>query len=245
MKIKNNVAIITGSSRGIGRAIALALAKKGARIVINYILHRKEAYDVYKCIKDMGNEVLVIKADVKDFCQAKTIFEKAIDTFGMVGILINNAGIVMDKTIKKMTAQEWQRVIDVDLSGVFNCTRNVIEHMIERQEGKIINVASFVGQAGNIGQTNYAAAKAGVIGFTKALAREVGKYGITVNAIAPGFIETDMLRALSPEIRTRLLKQIPLGRFGKPEEVARAVILLIENDYITGSVINVNGGVYM
>jgi len=245
MKIKNNVAIITGSSRGIGRAIALALAKKGARIVINYILHKKEAFDVHNCIKDMGNEVLLIKADVKDFCQAKTIFEKAIDTFGMVGILINNAGIIMDKTIKKMSLQEWQTVIDVDLTGVFNCTRNAIEHMIERKEGKIINIASFVGQAGNIGQTNYAAAKAGVIGFTKALAKEVGKYGITVNAIAPGFIETDMLRVLSPEIRTRLLKQIPLGRFGKPEEVAQAAILLIENDYITGSVINVNGGVYM
>lgn len=245
MKIKNNTTIITGSSRGIGRAIALELAKKGARIVINYISHRKEAYDVYNCVKDMGNESLVLKADISNFLQAKTMVEKAIDTFGTVDILINNAGIIMDKTIRKMSKQEWRRVIDVDLSGVFNCTRNVIGHMIERHKGKIINIASFVGQAGNIGQTNYAAAKAGVIGFTKALAKEVARYGITVNAIAPGFIETDMLSALSPEIRTRLLKQIPLGRFGKPEEVAQVAILLIENDFITGSVINVNGGVYI
>lgn len=241
------VALVTGSSRGIGRAIAIELAKRDITVVINNDKAIEEGKRVVDKILKNGGNAIYIKADVSDPNQVEKMIEKIMNGFGRIDILVNNAGITRDITLKKMSKEVWDEVIDVNLNGVFNCTKAVINHMRERKTGRIINISSITGFTGNIGQTNYAAAKSGIIGFTKALAREVARAGITVNVIAPGFINTDMLKTIPENIKKQLLEQIPMGRFGEPEEVAKVAVFLASEDasFITGAVIHVNGGLYM
>ena len=241
------VALVTGSSRGIGRAIAIELAKRDITVVINNDKAIEEGKRVVDKILKNGGNAIYIKADVSDSNQVEKMIEKIMNGFGRIDILVNNAGITRDITLKKMSKEVWDEVIDVNLNGVFNCTKAVINHMRERKTGRIINISSITGFTGNIGQTNYAAAKSGIIGFTKALAREVARAGITVNVIAPGFINTDMLKTIPENIKKQLLEQIPMGRFGEREEVAKVAVFLASEDasFITGAVIHVNGGLYM
>ena len=247
MKLKENVAIVTGGSRGIGRVISLAFAKEGANVVIIHLEREEEAKEVINEIKAMGRRSMAFQVDVRDFEKINKTVKEVIDTFGRIDILVNNAGITRDVTLKKMSKEVWSEVIDVNLNGVFNCTKAVINHMRERRTGRVINISSIMGFTGNIGQTNYAAAKSGIIGFTKALAKEVARVGIAVNAIAPGFINTDMMKTIPENIKKQLLEQIPMGRFGEPYEVAKVAVFLASEDasFITGTVIHVNGGLYM
>jgi len=246
MKLKDKVAIVTGASRGIGRAIALAFAREGANVVINFRTRDDLAEEVVSKIKKLGQKALKVQADVRNLEEVNEMVELVIKEFGRIDILVNNAGIIRDKTLRKMTKDDWDDVIQTNLTGIFNCCKAVWESMIKAGGGCIINISSVVGEMGNFGQTNYAASKAGVIGFTKSLAKEGARKGIRVNAIAPGFIETDMITSVPEEIKKKLLKQIPLGRFGKPEEVAKLAVFLASEDasYITGQTININGGLY-
>jgi len=247
MKLKGRAALVTGGSRGIGKAIALALASEGVDVAINYLEQNEGAGKVVDEIRRMGRCALAFQVDVRDFDKVNDMVEQTIEEFGKIDILVNNAGIVRDKTLRKMKKEEWDVVIDTDLSGVFNCIRAVINHMEEHKNGKIINISSVIGETGNFGQANYAAAKTGVIGLTKSVAKEVARKGITVNAVAPGFTETGMLEAIPEGIKEQILKQIPMGRFAMPEDIAKVVVFLASDDasYITGQVINVNGGYYM
>jgi len=247
MKLSGKVSLVTGSSRGIGKVIALSLANEGSDVVINYLKESTKANDTVSSIRDLGRKSIAFQSDVSDASQVNEMMKKILEEFGKIDILVNNAGIVRDKMFHKMDKDKWQEVIDVNLTGVFNCTRAILEFMRQQESGRIVNISSVIGETGNIGQVNYASAKAGIIGFTKALAREVASKGITVNAIAPGFIQTDMLDTIQPEIKTKILAQIPLGRFGTPEDIAQAVIYLVSDtgSYITGQVINVNGGIYI
>lgn len=247
MLFKEKVVIVTGSSRGIGKAIALAFAKEGAKVVINYKKNNQLADEVVDKITAFGQNALAIKADISNNEQVEEMVRRTVDKFGRIDILINNAGTFKDSLIRKMEKDVWDEVIGVNLNGVFNCTKAVIDIMREQKWGRIINITSVQGQIGVIGASNYAASKAGVIGFTKSTAKEVARRGITVNAISPGFIYTGMLRRLPQEIQDKILKQIPLGRFGKPGEMAQTVLFLSsdEGGYITGQVINVNGGYFM
>jgi len=239
-------ALVTGASRGIGRAIAKELASNGANLIINYNQHEKEAMDLLDEIISLGRKAICIKANVSVQAEVEEMVKKAIASFGTLEILVNNAGITADKTIKNMSPEYWDNVIRVNLYGVYYCTRAVLPHMVQKTYGRIVNIASVIGQTGAFGQANYASSKAGVIAFTKSLALEVARYGITVNAVCPGFTETDMLAAVPQEIREQIRKKIPLGRFASPEEIARVVRFLIcEADYITGQCININGGLYM
>ncbi len=238
--------IVTGSSRGIGKHIALAFGEKGDDVIVNYEKNREMAEDVVGQIHKIGVKALAIQADVRNREQVETMIERTFDEFGKIDVLVNNAGNNIDILLSKMPNESWDKVIDVNLNGVFNCTRAVINGMRERGSGKIINIVSVHAQTGVRGASNYAAAKSGVIGFTKSVAREVARKGITVNAIALGFINAGMLLRLDRGLRGRILKQIPIGRFGEPEEVAKLVLFLSSNDadYITGQVINMNGGYY-
>ncbi len=245
-RLNGQTAIITGAGRGIGRAIARELAAAGANVVINYVTSAQAAQELAREIEELGSQTLLVQADVSQYEQAGELVKLAMQTFGRIDILVNNAGITRDKMLKNMSREQWDEVIHVNLDSLFNCTRQVLPFMVEGKSGKIVNISSFVGLAGNMGQANYATSKAGVIGFTKAVAQEVARHGITVNAVCPGFTETDMLQSVPEEIRRRILEKIPLGRFGQSEEVAACVRYIVtEGDYITGQAISINGGVYI
>ncbi|QIT53751.1 3-oxoacyl-[acyl-carrier-protein] reductase [Aquisalimonas sp. 2447] len=245
-RLDNQVAIVTGGSRGIGRVIALELASLGAKVAINYRGGQKEAEQVAEEIKQKGGEALVLQADVSKKDEARGIVTKTIDHWGRLDILVNNAGITKDKTLKKLTDDDWEDVINTNLNSVYYTVSAALPTMQEQKYGRIINISSFVGQAGNFGQTNYSASKGGIIAFTKSAAQEVAKNNITVNAIAPGFTMTEMLQQVPENVQEKILAKIPMGRFGQPEEIAEAVVFLAAHgSYVTGQQINVNGGVYM
>ena len=243
--LKDQVAIITGASRGIGRAIALQLAFEGAKVVVNYASFSTAADQVVAEITTAGGEAVAIQGDVSQENQVDTLIKTTLEKFQRVDILVNNAGITRDTLLLRMKLEEWQAVIDINLTGVFLCTKAVSKIMLKQRSGRIINIASVAGQMGNPGQANYSAAKAGVIGFTKTVAKELSSRGITVNAVAPGFIITDMTSDIKAE---GILQYIPLGRFGQPEEIAGMVRFLASDPaaaYITGQVFNVDGGMVM
>jgi len=247
MQLKGKTAVVTGGSRGIGRAIALLLAEKGANVVVNYTSNSEAALEVVKKIEGMGAAAMAVKADVSKSEQVENLVNEVLNTFGSIDILINNAGITRDNLIIRMSEQEFDEVLTTNLKGAFICTKAVSKVMIKQKSGKIINVSSVVGIIGNAGQSNYAAAKAGLIGFTKSMAKELAKRGINVNAVAPGFIETDMTSKLSDKVKEEFANNIPLARIGKPEDIAKAVLFLSSeySDYITGQVINIDGGMVM
>lgn len=244
---KKKVAVVTGGSRGIGKAVALELAKQGAFVIINYHGSQEKAQEVQAQITEDGGEAVVCQCDVADYEACGLFFEQIIREYGRIDILVNNAGITMDNLLLRMSEEEFDRVIDVNLKGTFNCIRHVSRPMIRQRYGRIVNMASVVGICGNAGQVNYAASKAGIIGMTKSAARELAQRGITVNAIAPGFIETDMTQVLSDRVREETAGKIPLGTFGKPQDVAKAAAFLTSDDasYITGQVLCVDGGLAM
>ncbi len=242
--MKDKVVLITGSAQGIGKAIALKFAKEGSKIALNDISFQEENLKKTKEeIEKLGTEAKYYLADVTKYEEVEKMIKEIEKDFQRLDVLVNNAGIIKDRTLAKMTPKEWQDVIDVDLTGVFNCTKAALPLIIANQ-GNIISISSVVGQRGNFGQTNYAAAKAGIIGFTKSLAKEVGRFGVRVNAIAPGFIETKMVESVPEEIKIMVKKLTALGRFGKPEEVANLVYFLASDNasFITGAIINIDGG---
>jgi acetoacetyl-CoA reductase len=245
--LEGQVAVVTGASRGIGRACAVALAREGAAVVINYTSNEEAANDCKAEVEAAGAQALVVQADVSRAEDAQRLIQTAEEAFGRVDILVNNAGINRDRTIQRMSVEEWDGVIETDLSSMFYCTNAVVGGMRERNYGRIINMASIIGQMGNVGQANYAAAKGGMIAFTKSAAKELARFNITVNAVCPGFIETDMVTALSEEVKQALIQQIPLGRFGTAEEVAESVVFLCKPSgaFYTGSQLSLNGGQYM
>ncbi len=245
--LKDKVAVVTGGSRGIGRAVALALAEAGADILLNYSRSDKQADQVKKEIEKKKRKCVTVRADVGKFEQAQNLGKAAMNHFGKVDILINNAGINRDRTLRRMTSEQWNEVIQTNLTSVFNCTKAVLEPMMAQNGGVIISVSSIIGEMGNLGQCNYASTKAGIIGFTKTMARELASNNIRVNAIAPGFIETDMLGTVPEDIRNQIKSQIALGRFGTPEEVALAVVYLCSPaaSWITGTTLRMNGGHYI
>ncbi|EOU2020165.1 3-oxoacyl-[acyl-carrier-protein] reductase [Clostridium perfringens] len=245
--LKDKVAIVTGGTRGIGKAIALKLADHGANIVINYRNSDKEAEELKAILEEKGVKVLTVKCDISNFEDSKNLMDKCKEVFGEIDILVNNAGITKDTLIMRMKEEDFDNVIDVNLKGTFNCAKHASAIMLKQRFGKIINMTSVVGIAGNAGQVNYAASKAGVIGLTKSLAKELGSRGITVNAVAPGFINTDMTASLSEKVKEEASKNIPLKRLGDPEDVANLVGFLASDaaNYITGQVINVDGGMVM
>ncbi|MGF7185132.1 3-oxoacyl-[acyl-carrier protein] reductase [Desulfitispora alkaliphila] len=247
MTFNSKVAIVTGGSRGIGRAICLELARSGATVIVNYAGNEAAATEVIQKIEAGGGTAAAIKADVKNSDEVKNMIKEVTDQFGGVHILVNNAGVTRDNLMMRMKDSEWQDVIDINLSGVYNCTKSVIKLMLKQKYGRIINVTSVVGQIGNAGQANYSAAKAGVIGLTKSMARELASRQIRVNAVAPGYIDTDMTAQLSQDLKETIEGTVPLGRLGAPEDVAKAVAFLASDNanYITGQVLNVDGGMVM
>jgi 3-oxoacyl-[acyl-carrier protein] reductase len=242
--LKNKIALITGAGRGIGRAIAIALAKEGAEVVINYNGSEERAKEVKQTIEENGGKASIYKCNVSDFATCEAMIKDIVKEYGHLDILVNNAGITKDGLIMKMKEEDFDSVLNVNLKGTFNTIRHSARQMLKQRSGKIINISSVSGILGNVGQANYAASKAGVIGLTKTMARELGSRGITVNAIAPGFVDTEMTEVLSEEIRENACKQIILGRFGKPEDIANTAVFLASDkaDYITGQVISVDGG---
>ena len=242
--LKNKVALVTGAGRGIGRAIAIELAKEGAEVIVNYNGSEERAKEVKQTIEENGGKASIYKCNVSDFEACEAMIKDVVKEYGHLDILVNNAGITKDGLIMKMKEEDFDSVLNVNLKGTFNTIRHSARQMLKQRSGKIINISSVSGILGNAGQANYAASKAGVIGLTKTMARELGSRGITVNAIAPGFVDTEMTEILSEELKENACKQIILGRFGKPEDIANTAVFLASDkaDYITGQVISVDGG---
>ncbi len=237
--------LVTGGSRGIGRAMALELGRQGASVAVGYAHNQEAAEQVAAEIAASGGQSFVFGGDVQDPQAAEPIVASVVERFGKIDVLVNNAGITRDRSLAKMSHEEWDAVIQTNLTSVFNLTARVLPLMVQAGYGRIVNISSVIGVHGNFGQANYAAAKAGIIGFTKTAALEVARKGVTVNALAPGFIETEMIAAMPEEVRAKILARIPMGRFGRPEEIAQAVAFLVSaGDYITGQVITIDGGMY-
>jgi 3-oxoacyl-[acyl-carrier protein] reductase len=247
LSLQERIALVTGASRGIGRAIALELARRGAALVVNYHHSQEAAEDVAAAITAAGGRAVVCQADVADFAQAQKLVAFTVETFGRIDILVNNAGIARDTLLMMMTEQDWDSVLAANLKGTFNCSKAAVKNMMRNRYGRIINITSVAGQMGNAGQANYSASKAGQIGFTKALAREVAARNITVNGIAPGYIDTELSATIPEGLRAAALKLIPTGRKGLPEEVAYAAAFLASEQaaYITGQILGVDGGMAM
>lgn len=242
---REKVAVVTGGSRGIGRHIALKLAGSGMKVAINYRGQAEAAQETEAMIRQQGADCLVVPADISDIQQAQSLVNTVLEHWGRLDVLVNNAGITRDTLLLRMKDEDWHDVIQTDLTGVFACTRAAIKPMMKQRFGRIVNIASIAGLLGNAGQANYAAAKAGVIGFTRSVAREMASRNITANVVAPGLIETDLTQHMSQDVFQALLKQVPLGRAGRPEEVADAVRYLIEADYVTGQTLVIDGGLVM
>ncbi|MDF0725220.1 3-oxoacyl-[acyl-carrier-protein] reductase [Cytobacillus sp. S13-E01] len=245
--LNGKVALVTGASRGIGRAIAIELARQGASVAVNYSGSEAKAIEVVAEIKALGKEAIAVQADVGNAESVGAMTKEVIATFGTLDILVNNAGITRDNLLMRMKEEEWDDVININLKGVFNCTKAVTRQMMKQRSGRIINIASIVGVSGNPGQANYVAAKAGVIGLTKTTAKELATRNINVNAIAPGFITTDMTDKLAEEVKVEMLKQIPLAKFGEPKDIANVVLFLAseQSNYMTGQTLHVDGGMVM
>ncbi|OAQ21659.1 3-oxoacyl-[acyl-carrier-protein] reductase [Thermosulfurimonas dismutans] len=244
--LKDKVALVTGASRGIGRAVAVELARAGADVAVNYAVSEEAAKEVAREIESLGRRAFLVKFDVADPSAVAEGVKAVEEAFGRIDILVNNAGITRDGLLVRMKDEDWERVLSVNLKGAFLVTKAVLPGMMKRRDGRIINISSVVAFSGNPGQTNYAASKAGLVGFSRSLALEVARRGITVNVVAPGYIETDMTAALPEKAREALLSQVPMGRAGTPEEVAHAVVFLASDkaSYITGTVLHVNGGLW-
>lgn len=247
MNEEGKVALITGATRGIGKQIALTLSKEGYNIALNYRKENEELENLKKEIEENNVKCLAVRGDVSNFEEVEEFTKEIVSEFGRIDVLVNNAGITKDMLLMRMKKEDFESVIDVNLVGTFNVTKNVIGYMMKARSGRIVNISSVVGISGNAGQTNYSASKAGIIGFTKSLAKEVASRNINVNAIAPGFIETNMTDVLKEEIKEEIAKSIPLKRMGKAQDVANLVKFLVSDDssYITGQVINVDGGMLM
>lgn len=244
--IQGKVAIVTGGGVGIGAAISKKLAQNGAKVLVNYNNSSQAAQEVVSFIIENGGEAIAIQADVSNSDEASKLINEAIDRYGQLDFLVNNAGITRDRSFKKLTEEDWRKVIDVNLNSVYNTTAPALNHLIKSESGRIINISSIIGQTGGFGQSNYAAAKAGMIGFTKSLALELAKTGVTVNAICPGFIETSMISEVPENIREQIQAKIPQKRFGQAEEIASGVLYLCSDGaYITGQQLNINGGLFM
>ncbi|MDR7871354.1 MAG: 3-oxoacyl-[acyl-carrier-protein] reductase [Tissierellaceae bacterium] len=244
MSLKDKIALVTGGTRGIGREIALSLAKEGANVAITYTSNEEKALAVVNEIKENGVNAIAVKANVVNSDEVTNMVKSVEEQLGTIDILVNNAGVTKDNLLIRMSEEDWDSVLDVNLKGVFLCTKAVARTMMKKRYGKIINISSVVGVNGNLGQGNYSASKAGVIGFTKSMAKELASRGIRVNAVAPGFIDTDMTNVLKEEIKNEMIKNIPLSSFGKPSDIANLVVFLAgeKSDYITGEVIKVDGG---
>ena len=247
MMENKQIALVTGASRGIGKAIALKLAEEGYMVVVNYNGSSEKAAETKEEIEALGGTAITIKCDVSDFHQCEALVKDIVEKYGRIDVLVNNAGITKDGLLMRMSEEDFMDVININLKGAFNCIRHVSRYMMKQRYGKIINIASVVGVAGNAGQANYAASKAGIIGLTKSAAKELASRNITVNAIAPGFIETDMTSVLKDEVKEKLMSQIPIGHFGSAKDVANAAAFLasIDAGYITGQVFHVDGGMIM
>ncbi|MCB2294636.1 3-oxoacyl-[acyl-carrier-protein] reductase [Clostridium algoriphilum] len=245
--LKGKTAVVTGASRGIGRAIAIKLAKLGANVVVNYRKNEDAVLDVVKEIGALGVKVLAVKADISSYSDVENMMKKCMDEFGAIDILVNNAGITKDGLLMRMKEEDFDSVIDINLKGAFNCTKHVSAIMLKQRSGRVINISSVTGLTGNAGQVNYSSAKAGIIGMTKSVAREFASRGVTCNAVAPGYIQTDMTDALPEKVKEAIMSTIPLKRLGTPEDVANVVAFLASNEasYITGQVINIDGGMVM
>ncbi|HEY2421338.1 MAG TPA: 3-oxoacyl-[acyl-carrier-protein] reductase [Neobacillus sp.] len=247
MKLEGKAVLVTGGSRGIGREIALELARQGANVAVNFSGSEAKANEVVAEIIALGRDAFPVKCDVSNSEQVAAMVKETVERFGKLDILVNNAGITKDNLLMRMKEEEWDAVININLKGVFLCTKAVTRQMMKQRAGRIINIASIVGVSGNPGQANYVAAKAGVIGLTKTTAKELCSRNITVNAIAPGFISTDMTDQLSEEVKTEMLKLIPLARFGEPKDIAKVTAFLASDDasYMTGQTLHVDGGMVM
>lgn len=247
MRLKDKTALVTGAARGIGKAIAMKLADEGANIIVNYTSSAGAAEELVSILKEKGVQAVAIKGDVSKADESEALVNEALKEFGAIDILINNAGVTRDNLLLRMKEEDWDRVMEVNLKGTFLMTKWVGKAMLKKRYGKIVNITSVVGLMGNVGQSNYAASKAGVVGFTKSVAKEYASRGINVNAVAPGFIQSDMTNSLNEEVVKNYLQNIPLGSLGEPEDIANAVVFLCsdESRYVTGQILSVDGGLYI